>query len=127
MEAKDTLWHINWGDGDDFYVIAPTKKIAIDRMPEGKGMVNYVVKLDHLYKLIFKAGIKYAWDILSPHLPLNVKGECFYCGVGSTPDEKGYHHDKDNCWGGDQLCWNNEYYDDARELQSKLKEWGLDA
>ena len=58
MEAKDTLFHINWGDGDNCYCIAPDKATAIKRMPEGRGMVNYVVQLDHLYQLICKAGIK---------------------------------------------------------------------
>ena len=69
MEAKDTLkgckspntlWHINWGDGDNTYIIAPDKETAIERMPDGKDMVNEVVQLDHLYGLIFKAGYQQA-------------------------------------------------------------------
>jgi len=55
---KDTLFHINWGDGDTTFVIAPDEQTAIERMPDGKDMVNYVVKLDILYQKIFKAGIR---------------------------------------------------------------------
>ena len=56
MEARKTLWHINWGDGDDFYVVALTKEAAINAMPEGKDMVNYVVKLDSVATALYKAG-----------------------------------------------------------------------
>ncbi len=55
-QAKDTLWHIDWGDGDTSFVIAPDKKTAIERMPDGNDMVNTIVKLDGLYQMIFKAG-----------------------------------------------------------------------
>jgi len=58
MKAKETLFHINWGDGDTFFVIAPDEKTAIKRMPDGKEMVNYVVKLDAIYEMIFRAGIR---------------------------------------------------------------------
>lgn len=58
MKAKDTLFHINWGDGDDTFVIAPDEETAKERMPDGKDMVNYIVRLDLLYQRIFKAGIK---------------------------------------------------------------------
>jgi len=58
MEGKNTLWRINWGDGDNFYVVASSEKAAIEGMPDGKDMVNFVVKLDHLYQEILKAGIK---------------------------------------------------------------------
>jgi len=53
---SDTLFHINWGDGDNTFVIAPDKATAISMMPDGQGMVNYVVKLDALYRMIYKAG-----------------------------------------------------------------------
>jgi len=56
MKAKDTLFHINWGDGDTTFVIAPDEQTARERMGDGKDMVNYVVRLDALYQLIFKAG-----------------------------------------------------------------------
>ena len=55
---KDTLFHIDWGDHDTTFVIAPDEATARERMGDGKDMVNYVVKLDHLYSRIFKAGIK---------------------------------------------------------------------
>jgi len=58
MKAKDTLWHVNFGDNDDAFVIAPDIKTAKERMGGGKEMVNYVVNLDHLYQKIFKAGQK---------------------------------------------------------------------
>jgi len=58
MKAKETLFHINWGDGDTSFVIAPDEETAKDRMADGKDMVNYIVKLDSLYQRIFKAGIK---------------------------------------------------------------------
>ena len=58
MKAKDTLFHINWGDGDDFYITAPDRATAIERMPDGKDMVNYVVELKHLYQIIYKAGME---------------------------------------------------------------------
>jgi len=58
MKAKETLFHINWGDGDTSFVIAPDEETAKDRMSDGKDMVNYIVKLDSLYQRIFKAGIK---------------------------------------------------------------------
>ena len=58
MKAKDTLWHVNFGDNDNSFVIAPDKETARERMGEGKEMVNYVVNLDALYQQIFKAGHK---------------------------------------------------------------------
>lgn len=58
METKDTLFHINWGDEDNFYVVAPDEKTAIERMPDGKDMVNYIVRLDLLYQMILQEGIK---------------------------------------------------------------------
>ena len=56
MKAEDTLFNINWGDGDTFYIIAPDEKTAIGKMTDGKDMVNYAVRLDAVYKMIFKAG-----------------------------------------------------------------------
>jgi len=56
----NTLWHIDWGDGDTYFIVAPDKETAISRMPDGQGMVNHVVKLDHIYQCIFKAGAKEA-------------------------------------------------------------------
>jgi len=52
----DTLWHIEWGDGDTIFVIAPDKETAIERMPDGKDMINNVTRWDALYQTIFKAG-----------------------------------------------------------------------
>ncbi len=54
MEAKNTLWHINWGDGDEFFILAPDKETALSMMPDGKDMVNYVTNLDGLYQLIIQ-------------------------------------------------------------------------
>ena len=56
MADSDTLWHIEWGDGENTFVIAPDKEAAIEKMPDGKDLVNSVVKLDGLYNMIFKAG-----------------------------------------------------------------------
>lgn len=39
MEAKDTLFHIHWGDGDDTFIIAPNKETAISEMPDGKEVI----------------------------------------------------------------------------------------
>jgi len=35
MKAKDTLWHVNFGDNDDAFVIAPDIKTAKERMGGG--------------------------------------------------------------------------------------------
>lgn len=51
--AKLTLFHINWGDGDDAFVIAPDKETAISKV---EGMVNSVVQLDALYNMIYEQG-----------------------------------------------------------------------
>lgn len=64
MEAKDTLFHINWGDGDDFYIVAPDEETAKERMPDGRDMVNYIVRLDAVYDMIHKAGIRKATETL---------------------------------------------------------------
>jgi len=113
MEAKDTLWHINWGDGDNFYVIAPDKETAISRMLDGKDMVNSVAKLDHLYSLIFKAGYnqslqdhKHEWD------------DNYYKGkqVGRKEVVE---------WVEEWNFWDNLSDDIHREWQAKLKEWRI--
>ena len=64
----DTLWHINWGDGDNCYTVAPDKETAISRMPHGRDMVNYVVQLDHLYQMIYKAGQRGAIKVYTPYV-----------------------------------------------------------
>ena len=56
MKEQETLFHIEWGDGDHAFVLAPNEKTAIEKMSEGKDMIRYVVKLDGLYQMIFKAG-----------------------------------------------------------------------
>ena len=56
MAAKDTLWHINWGDGDTTFVIAPDKETALKQMGDGKDMVNTIVCLDAIYSIIKGAG-----------------------------------------------------------------------
>lgn len=58
---EDTLWHINWGDNDNCFVIAPDEETARAKIAKGKerisgDMVNYVVEHDSLYQRIFKAG-----------------------------------------------------------------------
>lgn len=54
-------------------------------------------------------------SILRGLLPLNGYDKCFYCGVGSKPDEDMIHFDADNCWHGDQKCLQHSYYDDVRK------------
>ena len=60
MKTKNTLWHVNFGDNDNYFVIAPDIETAEERMEEGKEMVNYAVRMDALYQQIFKLGIKEA-------------------------------------------------------------------
>ncbi len=55
---NDTLFHIEWGDNDHSFILAPDKETAIERMSEGKDMVRSVVELAQLYKLIFEAGAR---------------------------------------------------------------------
>ena len=81
MEAKDTLFHINWGDGDNSYVVAPDQATAIERMSDGKDMVNYVVRLDTLYALIFKAGMREVVELVLQ----TIKDEPEFSG--DMPDE----------------------------------------
>jgi len=40
MEAKDTLWRINWGDGDNAFIVAPNIKTAKERMAASKEVSN---------------------------------------------------------------------------------------
>ena len=54
----DKLFHIEWGDKDHSFVIAPDKETAIERMSEGKDVVRSIVELEHIYKLIFEAGAR---------------------------------------------------------------------
>lgn len=112
---------MNW---DDEVILKAQDKISFKAggEEEAKGGHNSISFLEG-YQEGKKAGIREAWEILSLHLPLNGYGKCFYCGVGSIADVDGYHPDKDNVWGGDQLCWEDSSYDNARKLQAKLKEW----
>lgn len=99
MEDKDILWHINWGDGDTTFVIAPDKETAIKQMGDGKDMVNSIVGLHAIYSIIkgrgHRAGIREVAEYLQRHF-LNVN-ELQIDGKW-LPNEK----------------W-----------QAKLKEWGL--
>jgi len=102
MEAKDTLWHINWGDGDNTYVLAPDEKTAKGMMPEGEDMVNYMAKMDSLDNIIFKAG------------KLEGRREVVDF-IGEEPFEHNYDmggHRVDDCFA---CLW-----------EAKLKEWGID-
>ena len=58
MKTKNTLWHINWGDNDNAFIVAPDIETAEERMPDGKDMVNSITRLDLLYQMIFRAGQK---------------------------------------------------------------------
>jgi len=53
--------------------------------------------------------------IMKKILPLNGYGECFYCSVGSKPDEDMMHFDADNCWHGDQKCLDHPDYSEVVE------------
>jgi len=101
MEAKDTLFHINWGDGDDTFVIAPDEKTAKMRMRDGRDMVNYIVRLDSLYQMIFKAGIR---EVV----------EWIKSGMTWIDWE----------WEDSKGMW--ELYIDEKTWQAKLKECGID-
>jgi len=61
-----TLWHIEFGDGDDFFTISESKEEAISKMPEGQEMVRGVTKLDGLYQMILQQGRREVveWGIL---------------------------------------------------------------
>lgn len=52
---SEKLYHINWGDGDNSYIFAGTKEEAIERMSDGKDMVNYVVQLNAVLKYAHQA------------------------------------------------------------------------
>lgn len=56
MGYKESLFHIEWGDGDNSFVIAPDIKTARERFSEGQGFINSIVDLSAIYNLIFKAG-----------------------------------------------------------------------
>ena len=56
MESKETLFHIEWGDGDHSFIIAPDGATAVERMTDGKDTVRSVTNLAELHKMIFKAG-----------------------------------------------------------------------
>lgn len=62
--------------------------------------------------------------IVKDLLPLNGKGECFFCGCNSKADEDLMHFDKNNMWGGDQECLMHPRYDEARKTLA-LKPEGL--
>jgi hypothetical protein len=93
---KETLFHIDWGDGDTTFVIAKNKKDAISKIPDGKDMVNYIMRLDGIYSMIYKAGITEAVEFI-----LRCKNENQY----------------DEHWG--------DYSIDDETLQEKLKKWGV--
>ncbi len=109
MEAKDTLWYINWGDGDNTFVVAPDKETAKSRMVAGKGMVNYVVELDAIYQSIFKAGQESVRAIpeigeveFEVHPILDIPGRTTQ-GSRQAPDEKlrekiAIKIPRPNCW-----------------------------
>ena len=59
--------------------------------------------------------------IIKELLPLNGNGDCFYCGVGSKPDEYLIHFDADNTWGDDPKCLNHPYYQDVINKWQALK------
>jgi len=56
VESKETLFHIEWGDGDHSFIIAPDGATAVERMTDGKDTVRSVTNLAELHKMIFKAG-----------------------------------------------------------------------
>ncbi len=55
---KESLFHINWGDGDNCFIIAADENTARGGMSDGRDMVNFIVRLDAVYKMIFEAGQK---------------------------------------------------------------------
>lgn len=71
------------------------RETAIEKMHDGKDMVNSVVELDLLYQAIFKAGIKEVVKWIESH----EKSLCMDC-----------------------LC-TFDFRDE--EWQSKLREWGI--
>ena len=75
MADKNTLFHINWGDGDNTFMIAPDEATALKQMSEGSDMVNFVVNLDLLYQTIFKEGRK---DVVGWIRKANHSGDWYY-------------------------------------------------
>jgi len=110
MGDKETLFHIMWGDGDNTFVIAPDKQTAISRMPEGKDMVRSVVKLDELYKMIFKVGIREVVEWI-PSLIEAIKKEM-----------------REDDWGVEHSVIYPDALDELvkRVVKAKLKEWGVE-
>ena len=96
MKAKDTLWRINWGDGDNAYIVAPDIETAKERMAASKEMVNYVVKLDYIYQEIFNAGMakcaethfKPDWEIKAQDVK-DASEEGFKAGIKEDRKEVG--------------------------------------
>jgi len=56
--ATPTLFHIEWGDGDSFFIIAHSKEEAVDKMPDGKDMVRHVIQLDAVYNLLYQQALR---------------------------------------------------------------------
>jgi len=46
-------------------------------------------------------------------LPIDKNKGCWYCSLGSTPDDDFMHFDSDNIWGADQKCLYHPNYKDA--------------
>ena len=109
MKPEDTLFHIEWGDGDNSFVIAPDKDTAIKRMDDGADMIRTVVKLDHLYQLIFKAGFS---EALNTVVATREYDEGKADGIREVVE------------------WMKKYYESrcilcSEEGKAKLKEWGI--
>ena len=129
MEAKDTLFHINWGDGDTTFVIAPDEETAKARMPDGKDMVNYVVKLDGLYQMILKTGTEVG-------LKSVILGHEFFAKQAKLDAIREVVGFINNLIIGTEGCAFEERLDgdkgflcldmNENQWQAKQKEWGID-
>ncbi len=119
---KDTLWHIDWGDGDTNFVIASSKKKAIAKMRDGKDMANFVVKLDYLYNFIFKAGEEKARGNILAKLR-QPRTDTILRAYFDGGKQQGIKEVVE--WVEDWNFWDNLSDDIRREWQAQKKKWGL--
>ena len=93
MLSEDTLFHIEWGDGDHVFIIAPTKEEAIGRITDGKDMIRSVVELKHLYNLIYQAGVADTQRGIGEWLERKYHYKAHLIGTAESPPPSGGRYD----------------------------------